>query len=76
MSKLSLLPEKEAKSEDTGTAVINALHSTCMLNSWTFVIPVGYVIMTATAVFRQIANASHSGFISLTSYSCLYLFNE
>jgi hypothetical protein len=51
--------EKEAKSEDPGTAVINALHSTCMLNSWALVISKGYVIMTATAVFRQTANASH-----------------
>jgi len=50
---MSWLPEKEAKSEDTGTAVINALHSTCVLNSWALVIPKGYVIMRATAVFRH-----------------------
>jgi len=51
--------EKEAKSEDTSTTVINAHHSTCMLNSWALVIPKGYVIMTTTTVFRQTANASH-----------------
>jgi len=30
-----------------------------MLNSWALVIPKGYIIMTATAVFRQTVNASH-----------------
>jgi len=30
-----------------------------MLNAWAMVIPKRYVIMTATAVFRQTVNASH-----------------
>jgi hypothetical protein len=59
LSELSWLPEKKAKCEDNSTAVISALYSTCLLNSWALFIPKWSVILTATAILRQTADASH-----------------